>query len=307
MMNRKAQVAIVVMFLTAVWFGLQPWITQSAVQLSSAAAFNTQRYVIAAALMGIVCLATRAKVTRRALISGGAVGLAYAVTIGFEMEALAAGSVGRVTFIGSLFVAFMPFLGFLLHRRKIQRASILGGVLMVAGVWWLFYTPNALTGGDLYALLRAAAAAGLLLAIEKFAGADWRVSSFVNFCVVALCSFAAALFSGQTQFSMQSDVLLPALIAALFGSVLCMVGMQWSGRWITATLMGVMLFMDSPMAVVWGMVMGKESLTPTSMLAYTLIAVGAIAALTAGSLRLPRLFPRRADQPVITAERATAV
>lgn len=287
-MLTKTRLATGIMLLVALWFGLQAWINQSAIHASSALAFNTQRYVIAAGIMGAICWIGRARFTRQAVISGGAVGLAFALTIAFESQALSVGSAGRVTFLGSLFVAVVPFLGFVLRGQKIHPAALGGAALMLGGVWWLFYTPGEQAGGDLFALLRAGSCAVLLLVIERYAGADWRVSSFVNFCVVAAFSVGAAYLTGQAQFTLQLDVLLPAMICALVGSVVGMAMMMWSGRHLSATLMGVLIFLDSPFAVIWGVVLGKELLTTTALLAYTLIGLGAFFALTAGSLRLPR-------------------
>jgi Ca2+/Na+ antiporter len=98
--------------LAVVWHaGLQP-----SIQATSALAFNTGRYLVAAVVIGAICLVTRARFTKQAVLRGSLVGLAYAFTVGFEGQALAQ---GRVTFLGSLFVALMPFLGYLFRSTRL--------------------------------------------------------------------------------------------------------------------------------------------------------------------------------------------
>ncbi|MEO8613338.1 MAG: DMT family transporter, partial [Chloroflexota bacterium] len=276
------------MLLISMWFGLQAWFTQSAIHVSSALAFNTERYLIAALVMGGICLVTRAKFTRRGILGGFLVGVAYAFTIGFESQALGQGAAGRVTFLGSLFVAIMPFLAYATRSEKLYPAAILGSVIMLMGAWQLLGVQDGAVGGDIYGILRALACAIMLLLVGRHAQEDWRISCFSMFVVIAGISFVGALITGQTQFSVQTEVLLPVLASALVGSVVCMAAMTWAGRYLSGSVMGVIFFLDSPFAVIWGVLLYKEALNPSSFLAYVFIVIGAIFALTAGKLQTPQ-------------------
>jgi drug/metabolite transporter (DMT)-like permease len=286
-MITKATLAAAAMLLISSWFGLQAWLTQTGIQASSALAFNTQRYIAAALVMGGICLVTRAKFTKRAVFGGFTVGVVFSVLIGVESQALSVGSAGRVTFLGSLFVAITPFLAYLERSEKIRPAALLGSAVMLLGAWQLLMVPGSSSAGDIYGLLRAGICSSVLLLVQRYAHEDWRVSSFINLSVVAIISFIAALMTGQNQFSLQPEVLTPVIISALVGSVGAVGLMTWCSRHISATTAGVLYFMDAPFAVIWGVLLYKELLTPDSLLAYLLIALGAMCALTAGSLQLP--------------------
>ncbi len=286
-MNKKAGSAIGLMLLTSAWFGLQAWITQSGVRASSALAFNTERYIVAALLMGSICLITRSKFTKKAVFAGIAVGVAYAFTIGLESQALAYGAAGRVTFIGSLFVAFTPFLAYFLRSEKLYRMTILGSLIMLIGAAQLLLTPNGSTAGDVYGILRAVACSFMLILVGHYSKTDWRVMCFVNSVTITIISFLGAIITGQTQFSVQTEVLLPVIVSAVIGSVGCFIVMSWSGRYISGAFMSVLFFLDSPFSVIWGVLFIKEALTFVSLASYLLIAVGALLALTAGKFRAP--------------------
>lgn len=127
--NNKSVSAIGLMLLASLWFGLQAWISQAGIRASSALAFNTERYLIAALAMGVICLVTHTKFTKKRC-SGVLPLVAYAFTIGLESQALAHGAAGRVTFMGSLFVAITPFLGHFFGARRSCIKRQLSGVLL---------------------------------------------------------------------------------------------------------------------------------------------------------------------------------
>ncbi len=287
-MKNKSVTAIGLMLLTSVWFGLQAWITQTGIRASSALAFNTERYLIAAVALGCICLVTRAKFTRKAIFGGFAVGVAYTFTVGLESQALAFGAAGRVTFIGSLFVAFTPFLGYFLRSEKLYRTTIIGSLIMLIGAAQLLLVPNESSAGDFYGILRAIACSFMLILVGLYSKTDWRVMCFVNTSTIALVSLLGALLTGQTQFSLQTEVLIPVAISGVIGSVGCFIVMTWAGRYISGSLMSVLFFLDSPFSVIWGVLLYKEAISYGSLAAFILIAIGAVLALTAGKLRIPQ-------------------
>ncbi|MEO8391999.1 MAG: DMT family transporter [Chloroflexota bacterium] len=292
----KFRLAIGTMLVVTLWFGLQTWMNQTAIHASSALAFNSERYAIAAVIMGFLCWRVRARFTKRAVLGGCAVGFAFALMITCESQALLLGSAERTSFLGSLFVILMPFLGLLFRGQKLYPVAVIGSVIVIIGTWCLFGAPNGSRGGDLFGLLRAGACAGMLLAIQHFADEDWRVSCFINLSVVAAFSIAVAGLTGQLQVSLQPTVLFPAAISAVLGSVAGASALIWSGRHLPSSLAGVLMFLEAPFTLLWGVLLMGAVLTPMSLLAYILIGTGAVCVLSAGSTALPQLNFRFVSQ-----------
>jgi drug/metabolite transporter (DMT)-like permease len=299
LMKTQTKFAMGIMFSISAWFGLQTWLTQSAIHASSALAFNTQRFIIAALVLGGICLVTRVRFTKRAVRGGAIIGLFFSITIGLESQALAYGAAGRVSFFISLFVAFMPFLAYFVRSEKLYPAAIVGSVIMLLGAQQLLGLQNNGSAGDVYGILCAAASAVTLLLVRHYAGEDWRVSCFINVTVIALVSLAGSVMTEQTQFSLQINVLLPAVISALIGSVGCTVMMMWCGRHLSSAVLGVLSFLEAPFSVIWGVILYQDGLVSPSLLAYLLIGIGAFFALTAGMLPFSvRLVDRLVPAPV---------
>ena len=211
----KSRLAIGVMLAVALWFGCQAWMNQAAIHASNALTFNSERFFIAAVIMGCLCWRARARFTKRAVLGGCATGFTFALMITCESQSLMLGSAQRTAFLGSLFVILMPFLGRLFRGQKLYSVAVAGSVIVIVGTWCLFGAPNGSRGGDFFGLLRAAACAGMLIAIQHFAGEDWRVASFINLSVVAVFSIVVAGMTGQMQVSLQPTVLFPAAISAV--------------------------------------------------------------------------------------------
>jgi drug/metabolite transporter (DMT)-like permease len=291
-MNAKSKLAIILMFLTSIWFGLQSWLTQSAIHSSSALAFNTERYTIAALVMGVICLITRVKFTKLDMIGGAASGIAFAIMIGLESQSLELGSAGRVTFLGSLFVAIMPVAAWLVRSEKLFPAALAGSAIMLVGAWNLLFVQDSNNLGDVYGVLRAAACSVMLLVVAHFAAADWRTLCFINMTTVAVISLIGTFITGQTQFSVEVNVLAPVIASALIGSVLCLAVVTWSARTLSGSLMGILFFLDAPFSVIWGILLFKEPLSLSGLSAYLLIVIGAILAITAGTYKVPQFSIR---------------
>lgn len=114
-------------------------------------------------------------------------------------------SIANSGFITGLFVAFVPFFGYLFFRRKPSAMQLLSVLLAVLGLWLLTGGINGFNRGDALTLVTAASGAVHLLAVDSFAkrGLKAVVLGFYQFLVTGMLSLAAALAFGSS-FSVRS-------------------------------------------------------------------------------------------------------
>ncbi len=291
-MNARTQSALGLMLLVTLWFGFQAWFVQSAVYASSALAFNAERFITASVLLTGICIFARVRVSKRAVTGGVLIGLIFTAAIAAETQALALGSPGRAGFLGSIYVAFLPFIALKFRAETLHPSAIIGSIIVLAGGGVLLYTPDGNFMSDIYAVLRAIAFSGYLLLLRTYAHEDWRVMGLVSALVVSMLSIILAVVTDQAHFSLSVGVLAPVTAAALVGTIACVALTSWSGRYLNALLMGIVSFFESPFTVVWGIVFGRELLSTTSLAAFVIITVGAVLALSNRLFSLPKFHVR---------------
>jgi drug/metabolite transporter (DMT)-like permease len=287
----RSRIATVVLVGVAVWFGFQTWLMQSGVRASSPLAFNAERFGLAALCMAIICLLSRVRLSRRAVIGGLWIGLVIMIGMACQSQALVSDPAGRASFLGSTYVALMPFLGLIFRREKLTVATVSGSGIMLLGAWWLFYVPGGSVICDAFAVTRAISVAAYILVLARFAHEDWRVVCLVEFVVVSLLSAGLAVGVGQAQFSLSPEVLIPVAACGLIGSAVCATGQIWSQRYLSAPVVGVLSFAEAVFALAWGVVANMQTLSWTSLGACITILIGAMLVLTAGSFPWHSLRP----------------
>lgn len=101
-------------------------------------------------------------------------------------------------FITGLFVAFVPFFGYLFFKRKPSAMQLLSVLLAVLGLWFLTGGIQGFNKGDALTLVTAVFGAVHLLAVDSFAkrGLKAVVLGFYQFLVTGALSLAAALAFG---------------------------------------------------------------------------------------------------------------
>ncbi len=288
-MNKYARMAVGMSLFVTVWYGLQAWFVQSAVRASSPLAFNAERYLLASLLLGGFCFIKRIPLTRRALQGGALLGTVFTVAVAADTQGIALGSAGRVVFLGSLYVAFLPLCALLFRRPNVRAAAVIGSLVVLLGGGLLLYTPDGTFASDFFGILRALAFGVYLLLLSRYAHEDWRVLSLVSAVVVAGLSIVLAVVTDQARFSLSVDVLAPVILSALMGTILCAAVTLWSGRFLSPALMGMISFLESPFTVIWGILLGREVLSINSLAAFAIISVGAVLVLGANAIRLPAL------------------
>ena len=104
---------------------------------------------------------------------------------------------GKNAFFTAVYCVIVPFLYWIIDRRRPSRWNVLAALLCVAGIGLVSWDGGfSLTRGDLLTLLCGFLYACHIAAVPKFAqGRDIFLLTVIQFMVSALCSWAGALFT----------------------------------------------------------------------------------------------------------------
>ena len=145
------------------------------------------------------------KTVKKTLISGLIVGIAFCVAANLQQYAFLYSSPGKIAFITSTYVLFVPFIS-LIFGKKIRAITWISVVLGACGLFLLCVDVSDLSGGinfgDVLALVCAVAFAIHILVIEKFLpGVDGLKLSCLQFFVAGVISLVLMFIFEKPSFS----------------------------------------------------------------------------------------------------------
>jgi drug/metabolite transporter (DMT)-like permease len=152
------------------------------------------RFLLAASLLGGLCLIWRKSLFQNAkhgLLAGLVLWLLYiSQTVGLGVT-----TASNSGFITGLFVAFIPVFSLLFFRRAPALTEIVATIISLSGLWILTGGLIDINVGDLFTLIAAATYALHILILDKYlkAGDDPYLFSFQQFLVVGVASLVSGM------------------------------------------------------------------------------------------------------------------
>ncbi len=292
----------------AIW-GSTFFMIKEATQTFPVLAFLTLRFTIAALfLLPFALIAMRRRgvlPTRREWAWGIGAGVLFTAGYIFQTFALRTVDAGRAGFITGLYVIFVPFLGLVVLRQPIARRVLLGGTLALLGMVLLGYAPGGTLLGDVLAIICAFAYAAHILAIGKMPhSADWRflalaqaltvavlcgillpIMAAVRGCFAELCT-ALAPFADPLPSALPINVLLVAIFTGLLATAFGLMVQVWAQRILPPSDAALIFALESPFAVLFGVLFLNEVLTLLGLAGCALIFAGTLSVTIGGQQAL---------------------
>lgn len=226
-------------------------------------AFLAIRFSLATVIMFCFCLPRLRKINCSILLRGGAVGLALAATNLSFVIGLAGTSATRAGFLNNLFVLFIPVLCFILWRDRVDRWSMLGIFLAIAGIWQLAQGGvEGFSRGDLLSTLCALFIAIHIITVSKvLRDDDVYLISLVQFAVVAIVGGVLTLVFPPPPFNIGIISAGSLAYCAIFPTVICFTLQNVWQRHTTPTHAGLVYTLDPVWSMLGGFIVLGERLS----------------------------------------------
>jgi len=257
----------------------------------SVPAFLTARFGFATLALLPFALRRRKRPSRQELAWGLIAGVFLAagyVCLTMALRSAASSEVGMIT---SLIIVFVPLLSLLILRRPVDMQTGLGMCIALLGFSFFPFQDSTASLGTLLALLGAVFFAAHTLILERIpheCDVLW-VTLVQMACVALLC---AALWV-PSPVALSGSSLLGALFCGVAGSALGFLAQNVCQRSVRSEQVALLLSLESPFAVFFGMV-GGEVILSRMLVGCVLMTVGVRFALLQGQeMYQDRGEPRR--------------
>jgi drug/metabolite transporter (DMT)-like permease len=235
------------------------------------------RFLLGTILMGLISIRSLKGITKSEVKAGGLMGLALFAGFAFQIVGLQYTTPSKNAFLTALNVVIVPFISFLILRKKIGARGIAGALMSIAGVALLSLDRNFSLGlGDGLTLICAVGFAFQIFLTSEFVK-KYRatVLNFIQMITAFFLSFICLMAFGETQFNVTGKGILSVLYLGVISTTVCYLLQTASQKYVDETKAAIILSLESVFGTLFSILILGEIVTHR-MLAGSLIILGAV-------------------------------
>lgn len=221
------------------------------------------RFLLGAVLMGLISIKSLKGITKAEVIAGGLMGAALFAGFAFQIVGLQYTTPSKNAFLTALNVVIVPFIAFVILKKRIGIKGILGAVMSVAGVALLSLDSNfSLNLGDALTLVCAVGFAFQIFLTGEFVK-KYRVAvlNFVQMVTAFLLSALSLFAFGETHFNVTTKGWLSVLYLGIISTTICYLLQTASQKYVDETKSAIILSMESVFGTVFSIIILHEIIT----------------------------------------------
>lgn len=223
----------------------------------------TVRFLMAAVLMGLISFRSLNHITKEEIRAGGLMGVALFAAFSLQIIGLQYTTPSKNAFLTALNVVIVPFIAFLVLKKKIPGKVLIGAVMAVVGVALLSLDGDlTLSIGDLLTLLCAVGFAFQIFFTGEFVK-KYR-ATVLNFLQMATAFLLSVIFmaaSGQTEFQVTTQGWLSVIYLGVVSTTICYLLQTACQKYVDETKAAIILSMESVFGTLFSMLILHEVLT----------------------------------------------
>lgn len=245
------------------------------------------RFLIGAIILSIIFHKRLKTINKSTIIKGTILGVFLYLAFALQTVGLQYTTPSKNAFLTAVNVVIVPFIGFLLYKRKMDFYELTGAVLAMVGVGVLSLKLSSdINIGDLLTLGCAAFFAFQIFYTAKYVKeSDPILLTLIQMMTAAVIGFIVVLFKGESFQAVETEGLLSLLYLAVFSTTICYVLQTVAQKWISETKAAIILSTEA----FWGMVFSVAILGELMTIRMGIGAILILAAIIISETKLPFL------------------
>ncbi|MEZ3485269.1 MAG: DMT family transporter [Lachnospiraceae bacterium] len=223
----------------------------------------TIRFLLASVLMGAAGIRELKGMNAGEIRAGVLMGAALFVGFAFQIVGLQYTTPSKNAFLTALNVVMVPFIAFVILKKKIGARSIAGAAMAIVGVGLLSLEKNLTLGlGDALTLVCAAGFAFQIFFTSEFVKKYRAVAlNFVQMLTAVALSVVSLFLFGETSFRVSAKGWLSVLYLGVISTALCYLLQTASQRYVDETKAAIILSMESVFGTLFSILILHEQVT----------------------------------------------
>ena len=249
------------MLATAAVWGGSFVLMKDAIQEQDVYSFLSSRFLVASALMIAyrpnVFKGLTSKFIRQGVLAGVLLGGGYI----FQTLGLAKTTVSNTGFITGLYLVFTPLISLIILKRKVLNIQWLAVVVATLGLFLISYNGISVGIGEILVLISALFYGAHFVALGEWSdGKNTYALTLIQILTVSAIASICALVNGY-QLPPSANVWQAVLFTAFFATFLAFIVQTKAQSVMSATAASVLLAMETPFALFFGLAFNSDPLT----------------------------------------------
>jgi drug/metabolite transporter (DMT)-like permease len=257
---------------TAVWGGAFLVMKDSLVR-QDVYSFLASRFILAAAFMFMYKPKSLTGLSRKFVKRAVLIGLLLCSGFIFQTFGLTQTTVSNTGFITGLYLVFTPLISWLLLKREIFKVQWLAVLVATIGLYFISFNGISVGIGEILVLISALLFAGQIVALGEWSdGENTYALTLIQILVSAVIFFALSLKDGF-QLPPDNAVWSAVFYTAFFATFLGFLIQTKAQSVMSATVAGVLLAMETPFALFFGLYFDNDPITLRIVSGGTLVLI----------------------------------
>ena len=281
-MKNKSNLGRLALLSAALIWGTSFIVMKSAVDAIPVFLLLAVRFTIATVLVGLIFIKRMRQMTRSRVVHGCIIGALLYAAYAAQTIGLTGTTPGKNAFLTAIYCVVVPFIAWMLFRRRPTRWNWIAGALCMTGIGLVSLDGSlTMSTGDAWTLL-----GGLFFSAHMVAVSHWGEKE--DPIALTVCQFASStvlfwltslLFEGAPV-SIPQNAWFEILYLSFFASAAAML-LQNVGQSLTsASSASILLSFESVFGVLFSVLLGRESLTLRVASGFALIFIAVLASET---------------------------
>lgn len=236
------------------------------------------RFFLATVLMGGISIKELRGMKKEEIKSGILMGIALFAGFALQIVGLQYTTPSKNAFLTALNVVIVPFIAFIICKKKIGAKGIVGAIMAIMGVGILSLEKDLTLGiGDGLTLLCAVGFAFQIFLTSEFVK-KYRavVLNFVQMCTAFVLSIISLFCFGELEFAITTRGWLSVLYLGVVSTTICYLLQTASQRYVDETKAAIILSMESVFGTLFSILILKELITVRMVIGCVIILTAVI-------------------------------
>ena len=245
------------------------------------------RFIIGAIILSVIFHKRLKNIKKATIIQGAIIGIFLYLAFALQTVGLQYTTPSKNAFLTAVNVVIVPFIAFVMYKRKIDSYELFGAILAMIGVGVLSLKLSAgVNIGDLLTLGCAFGFAFHIFYTAKYVkDSDPVLLTLIQMMTAAIIGVIVVLFKGETSFTVQREGVLSLLYLGVFSTTIAYLLQTVAQKMITETKAAIILSTES----FWGMVFSVAILNEAMTIKMVLGAILILVAIIISETKLPFL------------------
>jgi drug/metabolite transporter (DMT)-like permease len=249
------------------------------------------RFIIGTLILGVIFHKKLKNIDKSTMIKGAVLGIFLYLAFALQTVGLQYTTPSKNAFLTAVNVVIVPFIAFVMYKRKIDMYELVGAILAMIGVGVLSLKLSAdINIGDLLTLGCAFGFAFHIFYTAKYVkDSDPILLTLIQMITAAIIGSIVVVLKGETSVVMEKEGMFSLLYLGVFSTTIAYLLQTVAQKMITETKAAIILSTES----FWGMVFSVAILDEAMTIKMVLGAILILGAIIISETKLPFLKKNR--------------